>query len=64
MTKVVKMSNPESSLTECPKESFGESQTGFVDGCGRAISHISPTVMQAKRVYIVTVLAKFRWCVR
>lgn len=32
MTKAVNMSNPSSSLTESPKESFGDAQTDFLDG--------------------------------
>lgn len=58
MTKAVNMSNPSSSLTESPKESFGDAQTDFLDGCNRAISHISPKMMQRKRRYNMDMLAK------
>ena len=33
-------------------------QTDFVDGCGRPISHISPRIMQVKRVCTVRVVLK------
>ncbi len=46
MTKAVDMSKSEGCLTKCPKESLGDGSARFVDGCGRAISHISPRMMQ------------------